>query len=544
MNRPLKIVIENSAIPIYKRIIDCLASTLRERSHQVSIEDPEQHSTTEAYINSQIAKEHDYTLITTPYSRTTTYIEALDAFGFELLPHGLIFLHHDNWLARPGYEYDLLVKLLSAYQKTSQRSYHFCIESSNCDDLKQLGVADAFPIRHASEFNLRPGDLDAEFGTSFVGHVLGLPVQLDNPAISHRVQRDYWSRVCDLSYSIAASAREFMVQNSNNAQNQNEILAVKAAYMSLVHYFSVIMRGDILQRIGGQSVTIFGGDPAYLSGSNMSRQMEGSHFFYHPPTPFPTLTAEVYNKSLININITPLQFDTCVINRVIDIGAAGGFPLTDWKEDLATLTSVHKEISYRSPEELQEKIAYYSHPEHQKERLEICNTLHREIHTNNTYGHVVDEILSKIMAHEESESQARVHLMPDKDLAAWNLSSELRDINILVNLQRVQGHSDGEEFVELQRLLELLISNKNSGRITLLLGSRYHDGGQISAILTELMLGFIVAGQVLDSQDLPNLIPAPSSPSLLNRIRSRLACELSISDIDFQAIQALISNSH
>ena len=419
MNDPLKIAIENSTTPIYRRIIGCLARSLRKRSHQVSIEEPQQHSSIDSFINSQIAKELDYTLITNPHSLTSSYINKFQAFTFELLPHRLIFLHHDNWLARPDYNHDLLIRLFAAYQKTSHRSHHFCIETSNCDDLKLLGVAHAHPIRHASEFNLRPGGQDAEFGTSFVGHVLDLPLQLNTSSISHRLQRDYWSRVCDLSYSIEASAKEFMQQHVNVEDNK-EKLAAKAIYISLIHDYSLLMRSDVLQRIGNEAMTIFGGDPAYLSGSQLSRRLEGTHFSYHPPTRLPEEAAVAYNKSLININITPFQFDTCVINRVIDIGAAGGFPLTDWKADLATLTSVHNEISYRSPEELQAKIGYYSHTAHQNERLEICNTFHKEIHANNTYDHVLDELLSKLSVTEAPEAQARVRLTPDTDLETWS----------------------------------------------------------------------------------------------------------------------------
>jgi hypothetical protein len=540
MQGALKISIENSATPIYRRIIDCLAKSLRERRHQVSIEVPQQHSSFDAYINSQIAKELDYILITNPCSLTSSYIEALDAFCFELLPHRLIFLHHDNWLARPECDYGLLVKLYSAYQKTSERSHHFCIESSNCHDLRLLGVAHAHPIRHASEFNLHPHLESTELGTSFVGHVLNLPLQLTNPAISHRVQRDYWSRICDLSYSIEASAQEFMQQNSKTQDIKGK-LAAKAAYMSLVHYHSVFMRGEVFQRIGEQNITIFGGDPAYLSGSKMSRRLEGSQFSYRPPTRVPEETAEVYNNSLVNINITPFQFDTCVINRVIDIGAAGGFPLTDWRDDLATLTSVHKEISYRSPEELEAKIAYYAHASHQKERLEICATFHQEIHANNTYDIVVDDMLAKLKLPAESEDQAMIQIKPEIELESWNLDEELRDINILVHLNSVDICHGGEEYARLQQLLAALTNDKNSGKICLLVGSKVRDTEESSNILAQLMLDLLAADQVPFAQDPPNLIPAPTSQSRLDQLRPYLAYELPLVEISIDAIQNIIS---
>ena len=698
MNSMLKISIENSATPIYRRIIHCLAKSLRERSHRVSIESPEAHKSVDSYINDQIDKEYDYTLITNDCSLASAYIENIDSFTFELLPSRLIFLHHDNCIARPGYSQDLLLRLYSAFRNTSNRSHHFCIESSNCEELRQLGVANAHLIRHASEFNLYPLTQGMEFDTSFVGHVLGTPLQLDDIKTSHRIQRDYWSRVCNASHPIGTRSQQVDVYH-NAWEDRAQSIAQMGLHISNMHSYSLPMRGEILKRVSNKQIDIFGGDPAYLHGVNISRTIDNHNLVYHPPTKLAEEAAHIYNRSLININITPFQFDTCVINRVIDIGAAGGFPLTDWKEDLASITSVHKQISYKSPEELQEKIHYYSQAEHQQERLEICDTLNNEIRANHSYSHVVDYMLKKLEESPSTEAITRVDLgcgshkatgyigvdlapspsvdvvadlsrrfpfnastvdslraydiiehLPDRihtmneiwrickpdalvdirvpssdgrgafqdpthvsfwninsfhyytrqylpyftlcqtygfkgeyeiieisedatddnvihvnvilkvikrndktviiegawandsgapgtDSDNWNLESELRDINILVNLQEEDKPVNGKEYEKLRQLVLALINGENSGKTCLLLGSRNHNADELSNILTQLMLDLLTTAQVPCSQDPPNLIPAPTAQERLDQLRPYLVCELPLAEIRMDDIQ-------
>jgi len=701
MNGMLKISVENSATPIYRRIINCLAKSLRERSHHVSIESPEAHKSLESYIKNQIDKEYDYTLITNDCSLTSAYIENLDAFIFELLPSRLIFLHHDNCIARPEYSQEMLIRLYSAFRDTSNRSHHFCIESRNCEELRQLGVANAHLIRHASEFNLYPLTQGMEFDTSFVGHVLGTPLQPDDIKTSHRIQRDYWSRVCNASYPIGTRSQQ-MDKYYNSWEDRAQSIAQTGLHVSKMHSYSLLMRGEFLKRVSNKQIDIFGGDPAYLHGINISRTIDNHNLIYHPPTKHAEEAAHVYNRSLININITPFQFDTCVINRVIDIGAAGGFPLTDWKEDLASITSVHKQISYKSPEELQEKIHYYSQAEHQKERLEICDTLYNEIRSNYSYSHIVDYMLKKLEESPNTDMPTRVDLgcgshkatgyigvdlapSPSVDVVAdlsrrfpfnastvdslraydiiehlpdrihtmneiwrickpdalvdirvpssdgrgafqdpthvsfwnansfhyytrqhlpyftlcqtygfkgeyeiieiseeatndkvihvkvilkvikrndefvisegasanpsgapeagsdnWNLESELRDINILVNLQEEDKPVNGKEYEKLRQLALALINGENSGKTCLLLGSRNHNEDEVSNILIQLMLDLLTTDQIPCFQDLPNLIPAPTTQKRLNQLRPYLAWELPLSEIKIDEIQNIV----
>ena len=103
-------------------------------------------------------------------------------------------------------------------------------------------------------------------------------------------------------------------------------------------------------------------------------------------------SAAIYRSSLISLNITALQFDQAVSNRVLDVAAAGGFPLTDWKGELGALTGVAEAISYRSLEELRHKMDYYGHLDHRAERLEIATALQREVRERGDFGALAQAI--------------------------------------------------------------------------------------------------------------------------------------------------------
>ena len=69
--------------------------------------------------------------------------------------------------------------------------------------------------------------------------------------------------------------------------------------------------------------------------------------------------SQIYQNSRINLNISSLQFDTAVNNRVIDIASSGGFVLTDKRSDLYDFIPFHSEISFETPEEMNDKINYW-----------------------------------------------------------------------------------------------------------------------------------------------------------------------------------------
>lgn len=98
----------------------------------------------------------------------------------------------------------------------------------------------------------------------------------------------------------------------------------------------------------------------------------------HNPVHNQTVAPHIYCMSLINLCLSSQQLGRAVSLRAFDIPAAGGFMLTDWKEDLAELFDADKEIvSFGSVEEMNDKIGYYQrHPE---KRLPIVARARRRV---------------------------------------------------------------------------------------------------------------------------------------------------------------------
>ena len=168
----------------------------------------------------------------------------------------------------------------------------------------------------------------------------------------------------------------------------------KQRYYGLIHNTSLFFRGKFLQDLADKHcIDIIGGNPAYIHGTMGRSNINHPNIRYHAPTTRPEVVRDLYSRSKVNINITSLQFDTTIINRVMDIGGAGGFPLTDWRDDLAEL-SVNEQISYRTVEELSSKIEYFL--THEREREEIASQLHYEIRSRFTYKSIIKSILDRI----------------------------------------------------------------------------------------------------------------------------------------------------
>ena len=126
--------------------------------------------------------------------------------------------------------------------------------------------------------------------------------------------------------------------------------------------------------------------------------MNNANITYHKPVFERDQVIDIFSTSKINVNITSLQFDTAVINRVMDCAAAGGFILTDRKDQLYELTSVADEISYRTIDELNYKIDYFMQPEHQKYREEIRRQLRRELEARCVVDNIVEYMISAVLS--------------------------------------------------------------------------------------------------------------------------------------------------
>jgi spore maturation protein CgeB len=92
----------------------------------------------------------------------------------------------------------------------------------------------------------------------------------------------------------------------------------------------------------------------------------------------------IYGASAVNFNVTSLQMKTAVNQRVFDAPAAGGFLLTDYKEQLGELLEIGREIiCYRHPDEIPELTRFYLKSDRARE--EIVSRGRRRIMAEHTY---------------------------------------------------------------------------------------------------------------------------------------------------------------
>jgi hypothetical protein len=171
-------------------------------------------------------------------------------------------------------------------------------------------------------------------------------------------------------------------------------ISLKMQYIQYVNRFSLFQRGALLQNIQNRDLHIFGGDPAWLHSAEQTRFLAGEGIQYHQAVFDRAQVAEIFATSRVNINITSLQFDSAVINRVLDCAAAGGFILTDKKAQLTELTAVADEISYATLEELISKIDYYLHPANQRVKYEVTQQLRNDLSVSCSMANSVIRVIN------------------------------------------------------------------------------------------------------------------------------------------------------
>lgn len=112
---------------------------------------------------------------------------------------------------------------------------------------------------------------------------------------------------------------------------------------------------------------------------------------------FPALHAQedslkVFYSSKININITLRSIESGIPARVFDIMSVGGFVISNYQEEIPQLFEEDKEIvTFKSPEELIEKIDYYL--AHDEERIRIGINGYKKVKQCYTYEHQLNKIL-------------------------------------------------------------------------------------------------------------------------------------------------------
>jgi len=140
-----------------------------------------------------------------------------------------------------------------------------------------------------------------------------------------------------------------------------------------------------VRRLAAFSPTIYG-DPGW-------QELVGPRFRLHPEVNYYQDLPAIYGASTINFNATSLQMKAAVNQRVFDVPAAGGFLLTDFKEQLAEVLEPGKEsVCYYAPEEIPDLVRFYlGHPD---ARRRIIERARARVLQEHTYRHRIQEMLA------------------------------------------------------------------------------------------------------------------------------------------------------
>jgi spore maturation protein CgeB len=127
------------------------------------------------------------------------------------------------------------------------------------------------------------------------------------------------------------------------------------------------------------------GDPGW-------RELLGNGFRLRPEVNYYDELPQVYGHTAINFNATSLQMKAAVNQRVFDAPAAGGFVLTDFREQLAELFKVGEEVAcFGEVGEIPDLVRFYLH--HADVREKMTAKARSRVLAEHTYRHRVAAML-------------------------------------------------------------------------------------------------------------------------------------------------------
>ena len=325
-------------------------------------------------------------------------------FPFELLENLMVVIHHDTSGATDQVLYHK--KLLDTYKLKHKSIIHFMIEHDLVVPYRSYGVTHTHPINHCTEFNksLDPSENRAKSMT-FIGHLTNSlenmpPIHSKDP---HRLLSAAYARLSDCEFSI----KDFLVSSKTGKINvhsrtrqsitaRNVFLPALIADLRAINRLSNPIRGNFISSLTAP-LTIIGGDLSKGSSDNSFYKIDQSNITYQPAT-FQSLSVQdLYNQSLFTINVTSLQFDFAVNNRVVDAIMSGCLPITDYRPGLESLTTESQRFAYTSLSDFHSKVEYYLNPRHQQEKHDLVTHLQDEIKEEVNYRNVYESVINKVL---------------------------------------------------------------------------------------------------------------------------------------------------
>lgn len=104
-----------------------------------------------------------------------------------------------------------------------------------------------------------------------------------------------------------------------------------------------------------------------------------------------------YQSAAVNVNITSAQMKNGLNQRVFDVPASGAFLLTDYREQLAEMFDLEREVvCYRGREEALDKARWYER--HQPTREKVINRARARVLRQHTYHVRLEKLLTRAAA--------------------------------------------------------------------------------------------------------------------------------------------------
>jgi spore maturation protein CgeB len=130
-----------------------------------------------------------------------------------------------------------------------------------------------------------------------------------------------------------------------------------------------------------------------IYGDSGWRELLGDSFRLGPIVNYYDDLPAIFGATTINFNATSMQMKAAVNQRVFDVPAAGGFLLTDFKEQLAEVLEPGKEsVCYHHPEEIPDLVRFYL--DHPDARRQIVERGRARVLAEHTYLHRLQEMLA------------------------------------------------------------------------------------------------------------------------------------------------------
>ncbi|AIQ65876.1 hypothetical protein PSTEL_24970 [Paenibacillus stellifer] len=306
----------------------------------------------------------------------------------------LICLHYDNIF------FSLSAQLSAEITEHEAFYHHFIWDRLILGIFESSGYKNAYPIMLATDpeiFKPIPELPVMESAIAFVGTIKDIA----NRSVSqdHRINDFVEDIIASKLRNIDVPVLKLCLaafEEEKYSFIRNLFTVKPEVFWAQVYYpihakGSVVMRKHVLDSIGGVDIHIYGASPW---------SKPAVHF--HNPVPYTELT-RVYQSYPLNLNVSSLQLESSVNNRVFDGFASQAFVLSDYKEDMKLIFPDHWEfVSFRNLEEMAVKGDYYlTHPQ---ERKEIVQDLYQEVIQKHTYKHRAEEIINCISSAIEEHS--------------------------------------------------------------------------------------------------------------------------------------------